>query len=164
MSRFPISPPTKSIDYFYEGLAFLGLILGFLIALFAYDSLPEQIPSHINANGEVDNYSSKQFIWGLPIIALFLYILLTVINKSPHLFNYPVKVTTENAAQQYGIAVRLNRMIKAWCCLFFALFTYQFIQLANSGSEEMGMMSVMVFVVGIIGIVGYYWWMSSKKA
>ena len=162
MTRPRIDRPVEPIDYLSEGLAVLGVLTGIVIPLFAYDSLPEIIPSHINSAGEVDGYSGKATIWTLPVISALMYVFLTILNKYPHHFNYSVKITEENAAQQYGMAMRMNRIIKALCCVFFAIFTYQFVTLAKNGSDEMGVASAITFVASLFGVIAYYWWESKR--
>ena len=54
-------------------LIILMAVAGFL----AYNKLPEQVPSHWNASGEVDVYSSKNFaVFFAPLLAFGLWLLL----------------------------------------------------------------------------------------
>lgn len=41
----------------------IGFIIMFLICLWFYPKLPQQIPTHWNAQGNIDSYSSKLFIF-----------------------------------------------------------------------------------------------------
>ena len=50
------------------GTAFLAWI-AWLIGI--YPELPERIPIHFNAAGEVDGWGKKGMIWTLPLIGLF---------------------------------------------------------------------------------------------
>lgn len=61
-------------------LSFLFVLAAFGVAAWLYPSLPEQIPTHWNAAGEIDDYSGK--LWGvivLPLAALFTWALMKVI-------------------------------------------------------------------------------------
>jgi hypothetical protein len=52
---------------------------------------------------------------------------LTLLNKHPHIFNYPVKITEANALQQYTSATKLIRYLKIIIVMIFTfidLFTY----------------------------------------
>ncbi len=54
------------------------IVFAFIIGLVLYPELPEQIPSHWNARGEVDAWSGKTFgVLFLPAIALGVYLLMT---------------------------------------------------------------------------------------
>ena len=47
------------------------ILLPILAGVFLWDQLPEQIPAHWNASGEVDGWSSKPFtVFGMPLILL----------------------------------------------------------------------------------------------
>ncbi len=59
-------------------LLFVGAAVA--VAIFLYPALPEQIPTHWNARGEVDDYTAKP--WGviiLPLSAAFVWGLMKVI-------------------------------------------------------------------------------------
>jgi len=52
-------------------IASVVILLPMLAGLILWDQLPEQIPSHWNAVGEVDGWSSKPFaVFGMPLILL----------------------------------------------------------------------------------------------
>jgi uncharacterized membrane protein len=61
----------------------VGLIgLAFLVALFLYPQMPDPMPSHWNAAGEVDGYMAK--FWGLflmPLLALGVFVLFLAIPR-----------------------------------------------------------------------------------
>ena len=69
-------------------------ILPILVGLILWNQLPEQIPTHWNAAGEIDGWSSKPFaIFGLPLIMLgaqWLCVLGTLAD--PKKENHPDKV------------------------------------------------------------------------
>ncbi|MFM7328924.1 MAG: DUF1648 domain-containing protein, partial [Bacteroidota bacterium] len=46
------------------------------LAISAYPTLPETIPTHFNATGEVDGSGPKDMIWIAPIIGSLLFICL----------------------------------------------------------------------------------------
>ena len=59
-------------------LIFIGIVLA--IAAYLYPSLPEQIPTHWNIAGEVDDYTPKP--WGvliLPLAAVFVFVVMKLI-------------------------------------------------------------------------------------
>lgn len=56
------------------------IILAFIVGLFLYSELPDQVPSHWNAQGEVDAWSGKTFaVLFFPLITLVIYLLMTFI-------------------------------------------------------------------------------------
>ena len=110
--RVPIkivpSLPDKILDV-SSGLM-LALILGVLII--TYVDLPEIIPIHYNARGQIDAYGSKSNIVVFPLITLILYILMTVLIRYPHTLSYPGEITVDNALKNYTVATRLLRVVK----------------------------------------------------
>ncbi len=62
-----------------ELIPLLLVLCTFIIAWYVYPILPNKIPSHWNAAGQVDSYSQKASIFVLPIIFLVVLILLFVL-------------------------------------------------------------------------------------
>jgi uncharacterized membrane protein len=61
------------------GLALIGAML--VLAVWAYGRLPEQVPSHWNAQGEVDAYSGRWIVLMAPGIALVTWLLMPVLRR-----------------------------------------------------------------------------------
>lgn len=52
----------------------LIILLPILAGIYLWPELPEQIPTHFNANNQPDGYSSKSFtVFGLPLLLLFVH-------------------------------------------------------------------------------------------
>jgi uncharacterized membrane protein len=125
-----------------QALELLGW--GVLLALWvwtgtSFSSLPDSIPTHFNVAGEADGFGRKASIVGLPLIATLLYIGLTVLNRVPHIFNFPTPVTPDNALRQYTNATRMIRYLKLILVLVFAGISFQTIQQANGTGEGLGL-------------------------
>ena len=67
-----------------------------------------------------------------------MFIGLTVINKYPHLFNYPSEITKENALHQYTKASRMIRFLKFIIMIIFGLIVFKTIQNANGNANGLG--------------------------
>ena len=63
----------------YATLLLIALMWGF--TLFHFNDLPEQIPIHYNAKGIPDGFDTRIHIWGLPLIATLLFLLLAGLQK-----------------------------------------------------------------------------------
>ena len=109
---------------YWEVVGFL-LLLGYWTFLFKiYPDLPENIPSHMDIKGNIDRYSDKTSVWGLPRTATILYALLTLCSFFPRYFNYGVvEITLENAEKQYTSAVILIRYLKISVVVVFMTIT-----------------------------------------
>lgn len=70
------------------------ILLPILAGVALWDQLPEQIPSHWNASGEIDGWSSKPFaVFGLPLILLvFQWICVLATGADPKKANHPEKI------------------------------------------------------------------------
>ncbi|MCB0077761.1 MAG: SdpI family protein [Anaerolineales bacterium] len=65
-----------------EWPAFAALALMVIVTLIVYSRLPEPMPTHWNAAGEVDGYSSRLVgAWLIPLTSAALYLLLLVIPR-----------------------------------------------------------------------------------
>ena len=61
-------------------ISFLFVIAAVVVAAYLYPTLPEQIPTHWNFQGEVDDYTSKP--WGviiLPLAAILVFVIMRLI-------------------------------------------------------------------------------------
>ena len=88
---------------------------------------------------------------------------LTILNMFPVIFNYPVKITQENALKQYTNATRLIRYLKLVIVLIFGIIAFNMIQNAQGHEEGMGiwvlpLMPGLIFIPLIIyiGLSGYH--------
>ena len=80
-----------------EAVVLVIIVLSIAVSLYAYPSLPDQIPSHWNAQGEVDGYMSK--FWGLfmlPLISIGLLLLFMAIPVID-----PLKANIKKFRKQY---------------------------------------------------------------
>lgn len=103
-----------------------------------FNSLPDIIPTHYNGAGVADGFGDKWMILTLPLVATVLFVAMTILNKFPHIFNYPTDVTAENALRQYTNATRFIRYLKVIIVLIFGLIAYQTIRHANGQIEGLG--------------------------
>jgi uncharacterized membrane protein len=92
--------------------AVLLLQLGmWIIVVVGYIFLPTIIPIHFNFKGEVDRYGNKAELFVLPILSSIVTISFYYLNKVPHIFNYMVEITKENAEIEYRKATRMLRWV-----------------------------------------------------
>ncbi|MEM9261180.1 MAG: DUF1648 domain-containing protein [Bacteroidota bacterium] len=141
----------------YRTIPLAAVILSFAVVSFYYGKLPEQIPLHFGLGGEADSYGSKLFLWVLPVINLGLFYLLGLSTKSSYkFFNYPVKITEENAAAQHRIALEMVAILRLLCCLMIAYLVYAIVLAAMSGGSSINMWVMGGFLVAIFGSIIYF--------
>jgi uncharacterized membrane protein len=72
----------QSSGRFFKLLSFLMILATFAVSFWAYPLLPSRVPSHWNAAGEINGYSSSfSGAFLLPIITLIVWLLFLVIPK-----------------------------------------------------------------------------------
>lgn len=126
--------PLTTIDFTLEAIAILGIISLCSLAVVSYSSLPDIIPTHFNLKGQADDWGNKASIFILPGIGLLLFTGITIISKFPHIFNYPVKVTEENAFHLYTKSVRVMRILKALIVILFLFIEWQICKSAENAN------------------------------
>lgn len=127
-----------------------------------YTQLPKTIPIHFNSAGVADGFGNKSTILTLPIILVFLTILISLVSKFPHHFNYPNKITPENALRQYKLATNLIRYLKLAIVFIFSQITVSTIWIANGQKTGLGVW-FLPLSVGIIFTLIILFIFQSKK-
>lgn len=145
-NRPRLKPETGPLDWLLEISALLILLcfLGYFI--YHYPLLPRIIPAHFNASGDVDEYSQKTTLWMLPVISVFIYLLLSFISMLPHTFNYPGKITPQNAQRQYNMAVRLIRYLKMLIPALFFYTYHSIVRVVCHKTDGLGPLFLTVFL------------------
>jgi uncharacterized membrane protein len=125
-TKMQVSKPKIKIaltrgDRILERAGFFLLIVMWILALIIYFNSPAIIPIHFNGSGEANGFGDKVTLLFLPLIPTVIFLGLTKLNKYPHLFNYAVTITEENAAKQYINATRMIRVLKTSVVLVFTI-------------------------------------------
>ncbi len=143
-------------DYIWEAIALLSLLALIAIPIFFYSSLPNQIPVHYDFSGTPDRFGSKASLFALPAIGLFLYLLLTTVNKYPKLFSFYNRAKAEHFAYHYGIATWMTRAIKAIVLFGLAYINWGSVQTALGKWAGLSTWFLIVFLGSLFGVIGWY--------
>lgn len=105
------------------GLVLLAAM--FLFVILKWNELPDKIPGHYNALGEIDRWGNKSEILFVPIISTILYLSLLIISFFPSIWSLP-SYREENKERVYrctrSLLIFMNVEIVA---LFFYVTIYQ---------------------------------------
>ena len=137
------------------------LLLGAAVAYVAvqYGSLPAEVPMHWNGAGEITRRGAKVTVWLLPGIAALTIYLLGLAARTPFdLFNYPVKVTAENAAAQHRITLEMLASMRIVIALLFGAISYFVVASAVSGENRFHEGIFWVLLAGLFGVIGLGIW------
>lgn len=113
----------KLINRILNILCLIVLIGITIYLIIRWNSMPKLIPTHYDFAGNVDSYGSKGSVLMMPIMSWVLYILITVIEMFPALWNTGVKVTEENKFRVYAILRLMLDIIKFIIVVSFAYTT-----------------------------------------
>jgi uncharacterized membrane protein len=120
MNKRPrIKPKLTAADKTFEVLGWSSTVALLTFTIISYANLADTIPIHYNGSGQADGFGRKENIFVLPSVATFLFIGLTILNNFPHVFNYPITITTDNAVRHYTNATRLLRALKLIIVVIF---------------------------------------------
>ena len=133
-----IKVPFETVDVIIELISVTLLILMWVYCIVNYMELPDTIATHFNGAGEPDGFGSKQTVWIIPIIATVMYIGLFFLNKYPHMHNYMVNITEENALKNYKFSTRIVRIVNFLCVLLMIYITYMIVESAFGKQFNLG--------------------------
>ena len=125
-------------DLFIEIAGLAAVLVMWILLVVTYSKLPDVIPVHYNGSGLADRFGGKSGIFLLPVIATILFAGMTILSRFPHVLNYPVKITDNNAFLQYRNMARMIRCLKLVLVLFFGGLVLQTIRNAAGNTDGLG--------------------------
>jgi uncharacterized membrane protein len=120
----------------------LVMLLPIVAGLLLWNQLPDQIPTHWNAAGEIDGWSSKPFaVFGLPLLMLAIHWVCAIGTQAdPKKDNHPTKV--------------LHLVL--WICPVLSVFLHAVTYCAALG-KEVRMEVIFPILLGIVfTVIGNY--------
>lgn len=163
MNRPKIKIKADVFDIIIEVIGVLGVLFLVGLPMFYYSELPDIIPIHFGFDGIADGFNGKKSIWILPTIGVIIFIGINILNKYPHIFNYPTKITEENAERLYRTACKMVRVLNTLVVCVFAYLTYATIQTALKNQNGLGNYFTTIVMVFIFGIIFYFSKRMSKE-
>lgn len=127
----------------------LFLLLGLAAYLAVnWNNIPDKIPGHYNAMGEIDRWGNKGELLVLPIIGWIMYIGITVLEHFPMVWNTGVTITEENKARIYPI---LKNMIGTTKLLVVGVFV--FLAINSALAKSLPIWFLPIFLVLMFGSI-----------
>jgi uncharacterized membrane protein len=150
-------------DKIIEITGYVLLIGLWVFAIVSYRTLPDVIPIHFDVRGEADGFGDKGAVFGLPAMAVIMFVFLSFAGRKPHTFNYLETITPENAERQYRIATRMMRVLKVIILLIFGLIEVSSFLAAKGYKDGMGIWMLPVFFTLIFTPVAYFLVQAAKE-
>lgn len=149
----PKIPLTKTrSEKIADIIGYAALLFVLLFFFSRIMTLPAEIPLHYNGD-TVDRYGSKWTTVMIVIIAFALHIGLTILERKPHIHNYPARINEKNAAQFYRVSVQVLTYIKNTIAVLMAFITYDLLQLHAQVSPFFWVVLIIILIIPIWGLI-----------
>jgi len=142
--KLPKTKYEKVLDCIGGGLFIVSIIL----VILNWGELPDKIPAHFNGAGEVDRWGSRIEIFILPGIGLLMWIFLGLLEKAPHMHNYPDRLNERNVEAFYLNSRKLCNELKNFCLMLFAILSCEMLFVALGKIEEIGWWFLPLVLIG----------------
>jgi len=127
----------------FELIPITLLIIIFAIAFYTYPKLPDKIPVHWNAYGEIDNYSSKLMVFLIPVIYLF-FVIISFVLPAADVFKDNIKKFYKYF---YGMKILFGIF---FLVLFISTLLPNFGFHINISQIVIASIAVLFFIIGMI--------------
>lgn len=141
-------------------VAVAGVVANIVPVAQAWTAMPAIVPTHFGINGKPNAYGPKALLLLTPTIVLVMTVVFLVLARYPHLFNYPVRITQENAARQYRrgrLLLRWANVALAWVCAFMEWLAVEAALGQTAGMETWSLplaIGLLVFVpLGLVALI-----------
>lgn len=148
--------PLTTLEKVLEITAAIGILAGFILIINVWGNLPEQIPTHFDLSGQPDDWGGKRSLVIVQVVVTALYLLLSYVSRYPHQFNYPWRISGQNAAAQYRNARQMLVMVKTEMVWFFLYLLWASIQVAFGKAQGLGGLFILILMALIIGTLAFY--------
>lgn len=142
-------------DALLDGLAIAGWMSGLAVVLASWSDLPERLPMHFDMAGQPNRWGPRGELFVLPTISFVLLVSMAALSRFPHIYNYLVVITEQNAPRQYRLAVRLIQSLNILLQALFAVIVWIVIR-ASQGLLHPGVWLVPVLVAGTFVLLIVY--------
>lgn len=103
----------------------LAVLMGKIIFMVIYwHKIPDIIPIHYDLFGNINGWGSKYIVICIPIMSVFIYILMTFVEKHPRLWNTGITINEKNKIAVYRNLLHLLCTSKLIVVSFFTYLTF----------------------------------------
>lgn len=136
--------------------ALVGVVLLVTYPMIRWGSIPEQVPTHFDAAGNPDDWGGRAELLILPLVGVAIFVGLSVLARYPHVYNYPVTITPDNAAYQYRLARSFIAVLNAEMVWLFAFLEWGSIGVAMGEDAGLGGLLTIGSTVVMLASVAIY--------
>jgi uncharacterized membrane protein len=145
-------------EWFWDVIGYSIYIGSIIFLVYNWSELPDEVPAHYNALGEVDRWGSKMELLILPVIGAFLAVFMQIVERFPKTHNYPERLNEENAEKFYLLSRKMMNSLKNICLLIFSLVLFELVSIAlgwwnGFGAWFLPVLLLSIFIPIIAGIM-----------
>jgi uncharacterized membrane protein len=148
--------PYTQFESYCEIVAAAVLISMVVYIAAIWTKLPAQVPVHFNIMGQPDRWDSRNGIFLILGIVFALCAGISVLQRFPHVYNYPFGLTPQNVRRQYQLARELLVVIKTVIVCSFAFIQWGIVSVARGRSQTLGLWCVPAMIVAILITIFQY--------
>lgn len=138
-------------DIIMEVLGLVMLIGTPLYLVIRWPSIPDKLPMHYNFAGEIDRWGGKGEVLFLVVMVWILYLMISLVEHFPSVWNTGVQVTLENRMRVYRTLKYMVKTLKLAMTLVFTFLIFNTV----AGTPLPGWFSA-VYVILIIGDLAFW--------
>jgi hypothetical protein len=146
--------PRTTLEHVAQATAFVVLALWLAYIARVWGSLPERVPVHFGPSGRVDAWGGRSSMLLLPLVGTTLYVVSTALERFPHIYNYPVRVTDQNAATLYLLGRKLVLGIKLILVSSFAYLSCASVHVARGEAAGLSPWFLPALLVPLFAFTG----------
>jgi len=118
--------------------------------------LPDRIPTHFDASGSPNGWGPPSTLWLLPVVAVALYLLITILARLPNAFNSQVRLTAESRARLAALTQQMIAWLKIELICLFAGIQWSIIDSIRQGGGKLSPAIVPLFLVVVFATLGWH--------
>ena len=133
-----------------EIIALIAGLLPFLIILRAWETLPEEVPTHFGITGRPDRWGGRWQAWILPVVSIGLYVVFSIVTGT---WSW---VLGRQAELPRGMELMV--LMKPMACILMAYISRVTVRVARKETERLnpwimfGLVAIMVVPAIALGI------------
>lgn len=135
----------NKFDLVIEVIAAVCMIAVTVFLITHWNHLPDSIPGHYDAIGQIDKMTDKNSLIGLHAVAWIMYGVFTAVCFLPQIWNTGFTITEENKEMVYRLLKHMLVMLKLALVLIFSYLTIYSTTGKNLPSLFMLISMLMVF-------------------
>ena len=146
--------PLTKVEWALQVMTLTVLFSTVGVVYYYWAALPEQITVHFNIFGTPDRQGDKSTLIFLCAISVLNWLMMTILARFPHTFNYLKPITEKNAASQYLLArtfiLVLNLEVTG--IMFFAIWSCIQVSMGAVQSIDSSLISLLVVLFVSVAI------------